>query len=160
MQDSFSGEARANRKYKAFAKIADKEDYEGVAKLYRAAAAAEGIHAKNYMKLLGVLGTTKENLESSVEGEDYEFTTMYPKFIAAAKKEGNLDAAQKLEWAFKVEQKHYNYFKQDLAEIKQGKKPADVDYYVCKVCGNTLAQKPTGNCDVCGASKDQFFEVD
>jgi rubrerythrin len=156
---SFAGEAMANQKYMAYAKVAVKEGYAGVAKLYKAAAVAESIHARNYMNLLGMIKTTKENLEQSIGGEQYEFTTMYPDYIKTAEDAGNKDAAQKLGWAFQVEKKHYNMFSDDLAMMNKGQSPAVADFWVCFTCGNTVMDKAPATCDVCGSPQDKFFEI-
>lgn len=158
MQTAFAGESEANRKYTAFAKIADDQGYPQVAKLFRAAATAEGIHASNHMKVLGMLKSTEQNLKDSVEGEQYEFSTMYPNFIKTAKDAGQMEAAKSMEWAFEVEQLHNQMFRAALAKIENGENPSKVSYWVCKVCGNTIAGTPPQVCNICGTS-NSFFEV-
>jgi rubrerythrin len=157
---AFAGESQANRKYIAFAKVAEQEGYPGIARLWRAAAAAEGIHARNHLRVLGIVKSTEGNLQGAVEGEQDEFTTMYPKFIKTAEEAGRKDAAQSMEWAFKVEQLHYNMFLADLDELKKGEKPADAYYWVCRVCGNTVPDAPPEKCDICGSPQSKFFEID
>lgn len=155
---ALAGEGEANRKYLAFAEIAEQQGYPQVARLWRAAAAAEAIHAKNHMRALGMLNSTQENLKSAVEGEQNEFTTMYPRFIKTAEQAGRKDAAQSMEWAFKVEQLHHAMFRADLEDLMHGKKPASQVYWVCSVCGNTVAGTPPKQCNICG-TKNKFFEV-
>lgn len=159
LEFALAGECEANRKYTAFAEIADQQGQPQVARLWRAAAAAEGIHAKNHMKALGMLKTTEQNLAGAVEGEQYEFNTMYPKMVKTAKEAGRKDAAQSMEWAFTVEKLHHKMFQTDLDDLKNGKRPADVSYWVCSVCGNTVAEKAPEKCNICGSLKDKFFEV-
>ena len=156
---ALSGESQANRKYRAFAKVADQEGYPGIARLWRAAAAAEAIHAKNHMKALGMIKSTEKNLSGAVEGEQNEFTTMYPRFIKTAEEAGRKDAALSMERAFKVEQLHYKMFLADLDDLKKSMKPADTYYWVCSVCGNTVADAPQEICSICGSPKNKFFEV-
>ncbi len=159
LEHALSGEGEANRKYASFAEIADKEGYPQVARLWRAASAAEGIHARNHMKVLGMLNSTKENLKNAVEGEQYEFNVMYPKFVEIARKAGRDDAAQSMEWAYKVERLHHEMFLADLKDLQEGKKPKETPYWVCSVCGNTVPGSPPEKCPICGAPKDKFFEV-
>lgn len=159
LETALAGEGEANRKYTVYAEIADKEGYPSVARLWRAAAAAEGIHAKNHMKVLGMLNNTESNLRSAVTGEQYEFTTMYPKFIKTAEEAGNMAAAQSMKYAFEVEQLHYKMFEKDLKDLEEGKKPELVPYWVCGVCGNTVPKSPPEVCPICGSPRKVFFEV-
>lgn len=159
LEYALAGECQANRKYLAFAEIATKEGYPAVATLWRAAAAAEAIHANNHMRVLGILKSTKENLISAVTGEQNEFETMYPKFIKIAKDAGNPEAAKSMEYAFKVEQLHHKMFKEDLKELEQNKKPELVAYWICGVCGNTVPKSPPEKCSICGSPKSKFFEI-
>lgn len=159
LKDALSGECQANRKYLAFSEIADKEGFPGVARLWRAAAAAEAIHANNHMKALGMLKSTKENLQGAVTGEQYEFETMYPQFIKVAKESGNLEAAKSMEYAFKVEQLHHKMFKEDLKDLEERKQPELVVYWICRTCGNTVPKSPPEICPICGSPKSQFFEI-
>lgn len=159
LEAALAGECQANRKYLAFAEIADKEGYPAVARLWRAAAAAEAIHANNHMKVLGMLKSTEENLKGAVTGEQYEFQTMYPKFIKIAQEAGNKEAATSMEYAFKVEQLHHKMFKEDLKDLEEHKHPELVAYWVCGVCGNTVPKSPPEICPICGSPKSKFFEV-
>lgn len=159
LEDALSGECQANRKYLAFAEIADKEGYPAVARLWRAAAAAEAIHANNHMKVLGMLKSTEVNLRAAVTGEQYEFETMYPKFIKTAKEAGNPEAAKSMEYAFKVEQLHHKMFNEDLKELEANKKPELVAYWICSVCGNTVPKSPPDICPICDSPKSKFFEI-
>ncbi len=156
---ALAGECEANRKYMAYSIIADQEGYPQIARLWRAAAAAEAIHASNHMHALDMLKTTQQNLEGAVEGEQYEFTTMYPRFIKTAKDAGRTEAAQSMEWAFEVEQLHHKMFQADLDELKKGEQPIQVAYWVCGICGNTVQKMAPEVCNICGSPKSMFFEV-
>jgi rubrerythrin len=147
----------ANRTYLAFAKKADQEGYPQIAKLFRAAAAAETVHAHNHLQRMGGIGTTMDNLKEAVAGEKYEFQTMYPEFIEEAKKEGDNRALWSFEVANKVEMIHARLFEKALGEIGKNE---DVDYYVCSVCGHTHEGKPEDNCPVCGAPPSKYDKVD
>lgn len=157
LQEAFAGESQANRKYLAFAKKAQEEGYEGVAKLFEAAAAAETIHAhKHFRTLKGVKGT-KENLQEAIAGETHEFKNMYPQMIAEAKEEGEKQAEISFTYANEVEKVHAGLYEDALNNLEDF--PAQ-DYYVCKICGYTVAQEAPERCPVCGAKKKQFFKVD
>lgn len=156
LMDAFGGESQANRKYLTFAKAAEKDGYTQVAKLFRAAAAAETIHAMKHLENANGVGSVQDNLKAAIEGETYEFTKMYPGMIEDAKKEGNTAAAKYFDFANKVEEVHANLYKKALADPKG---LANVDYYVCKICGYTH-EGPCDKCPICGAGASSFFKVD
>jgi rubrerythrin len=157
LEEAFAGESQANRKYLAFAKKAEQEGYKQVAKLFRAAAEAETIHAHNHLRILGGIKSTKENLESAINGETYEFEKMYPQMIEDAKNEGNKSALQSFQYANEVEKIHADFYKKALENL--GKNP-EVDYYVCQVCGNTVEGEPPDKCPICGALKKMFKKIE
>lgn len=157
LQDAFAGESQANRKYLAFAEKAEKEGYRQVAKLFRAAAAAETIHAHNHLREMGGIKTTKENLETARNGEVHEFEKMYPQMIEEAKAEGDKCALRTFEYANAVEKIHAELYLKALEKL--GSNP-EVDYYVCQVCGNTVEGEPPDECPVCKAKKQAFRKVD
>lgn len=153
---AFAGESQANRRYLAYAKKADAEGYKQVAKLFRAAAAAETVHAHNHLRIDGGIGSTSDNLNEAIEGETFEYTEMYPEYIEIAKKEGNKQAEWSFDIANQVEEIHAGYFKAALKAVKAGDALPDVDYYVCKVCGNTVENEAPDKCPICNAAKSQF----
>ena len=152
---AFAGESQANRKYLAFAEVADKEGLPQVAKLFRAAAAAETIHAHAHLKNAGHVGTTAENLKAALEGETYEFTKMYPEMVKEAEAEGNVAVAKYFGYANAVEKVHAGLYTKALENPAA---LAATDYYVCKVCGYTH-EGPCDKCVVCGAGSAAFFKV-
>ena len=154
--DAFAGESQANRKYLAFAKQAEQEGHKQVAKLFRAAAEAETVHAHAHLRTLGGIGKTVENLKTAIAGETHEFKKMYPEFIEEAKKEGNKAAERSFTYANEVEKIHAGLYQKALDNLG---KNADVDYYVCSVCGMTVEKEPPEKCPVCGAAKKAFFKV-
>ena len=157
LKEAFAGESQANRKYLAFAKKAEDEGYGQVAKLFRAAAEAETVHAHNHLRELNGIKSTKENLEEAINGETFEFQKMYPAMIEQAKEEGNKLALRSFHLANEVEKVHAGFYKKALEALGKNKK---VDYYICKVCGNTLEGEPPDVCPVCGAKKVAFYKVD
>lgn len=156
LMDAFAGESQANRKYLAFAKVADKEGLPQVAKLFRAAAAAETIHAHTHLRNAGGIGDTAANLKAALEGETYEFTKMYPEMVEDAKKDGNEKVAKYFAFANAVEEVHANLYKKAIADAKA----FNGDYYICPVCGYTHEGPMTGACPVCGAKGSMFVKVD
>jgi len=158
LKEAFAGESQANRKYLAFAKQADADGYPQVAKLFRAAAEAETVHAHAHLKAMAGVGATKDNLLAAVGGETYEFESMYPPMIAEAKKEGFKQAERSFNFANQVEQIHATLYQKALDTL--GQKVAAVDYYVCPVCGNTVEGKPTDPCPICGTPANRFYKVD
>ena len=157
LKEAFAGESQANRKYLAFAKKADEDGFKQIAKLFRAAAEAETVHAHNHLRELGGIKSTKENLEEAINGESYEFQKMYPQMIKDAEAEGIKGALRSFNFANEVEKMHAELYKKALENI--GKNP-EVDYYVCQVCGNTVENEPPDECPVCGAKKKMFKKVD
>ncbi|MFX1343715.1 MAG: rubrerythrin family protein [Promethearchaeota archaeon] len=157
---AFAGESQANRKYLAFAEKADKEGFPQVAKLFRAAAAAETIHAHNHLRVLGGIKSTKENIQAAVEGEHYEFTKMYPEFIEDAKAEGNKNAERTFNYANEVEKIHHKLYENALEAVENGKDMEKQDIYICPVCGYAHEGKPPEKCPVCGAAKKMFKKID
>lgn len=155
--DAFAGESQANRKYLAFAKKAEEEGYSQIAKLFRAAAEAETIHAHNHLRELGGIKSTKENLNEAINGESYEFQRMYPQMIEDAKAEGNDSALRSFNFANEVEKIHAGLYKKALENIGSNQ---TVDYYVCQVCGNTVETAAPDECPICGAKKQAFKKID
>ena len=159
LKSAFAGESQANRRYLAFARRAEEEGFSQVAKLFRAAAEAETIHALNHISIVGEVKSTAENLGTAVTGETFEFKTMYPEYLATAKKEGNMQATWSFNVANKVEQIHANLFERAAEALKSGKQPPSVDYFVCGVCGNTVEGEAPDKCPICGAPKTKFLRV-
>lgn len=160
IHEAFSGECQANRRYLFYAEKADKEGYPQVARLFRAVAEAELVHARNHLNVLDAIGSTKDNVLGASIGEREEFTSMYPIFIQIAQKESNDRAEESFTWANKVEKIHYGYFEDAYKELKEGKKPADATYYVCQRCGNTVKGKAPDKCPICGAPAKSFKKID
>ena len=156
LKDAFAGESQANRKYLAFAKQADQEGYKQVARLFRAAAEAETVHAHAHLRTLGGIGKTVGNLKTAIAGETHEFKKMYPEFIAEAQKEGNKAAERSFNFANEVEKIHAGLYQKALDNLG---KNADLDYYVCSVCGMTVEKEAPEKCPVCGAAKKAFYKV-
>jgi len=158
LKEAFAGESQAGRKYTAFAKKAEEEGYPQIAKLFRAAAMAESIHAINHLKALGGVGATMDNLKAAIAGENYEVTTMYPGMIADAEAEGEKKANTSFKWAYEVEKVHEALYRYALEHMDPN---APVpEYYVCPFCGYTHEGKFEGKCPVCGTPGEKFLKVE
>jgi len=160
LKDAFAGESQANRKYLAFAEKADKEGFAQVAKLFRAAAAAETVHAHNHLRALKGIKSTAENLKEAIEGEFYEFNQMYPEFIQDAIDEGNSSAERTFNYANEVEKIHHKLYEKAFEAVESGKDLEKNEIYICPVCGYTHEGKPPEKCPVCGAIKKVFKKVE
>ncbi len=156
LAQAFAGESQANRKYLAFAEKADKEGFSQAAKLFRAAAHAETVHALAHLRTMGKVGSTMENLKAAVEGETFEFTKMYPSMIEKAKEEGQNEALKSFSYANSVEVQHASLYQNALDNL--GSLEA-TDYQVCSVCGYTCAGGPPDVCPVCGSAAKAFTKI-
>ena len=150
---AFEGESKAYFRYLAFAKIAEKEGHGEVARLFRAVAEAEAIHALNHFEVMGDAGDTEKNLMSAIDGETYEFTQMYPAFIESADKEGENRAKISFRHASEVEKVHNALYNDTLQKLGRNK---ETEYHICEICGNTVAGNPPEKCPICGAAIDKF----
>jgi len=160
LQEAFDGESQANRRYLFFAEKADKEGQPQVARLFRAAAEAETVHARNHLNAMDAIGATNENLMAASIGEQYEFTRMYPGFIEQAEIEKNDRAQRSFLLANAVEQIHHGYFEETLKVLNEGKQLEEETFFVCQVCGNTVTGEPPDKCPICGAPRSQFKQMD
>ena len=159
LQDAFAGESQANRKYLAFAKKAEEDGLPQVAKLFRAAAEAETVHAHAHLRVMGGIKQTQDNLQEAIDGEGYEFKKMYPDFLAEAEKEDNKPAIFSFKNALAVEEIHHGLYTAALNAVKSGSDLPATKIVVCSVCGNTIKGDAPDNCPVCRAPKEKFFEV-
>lgn len=160
LRDAFAGESQANRKYLAFAQKAEEEGHRGVARLFRAVAAAETIHAHSHLAEMGGIKSTLDNLKAAYDGEHFEFTKMYPEFIEKAKEEKQGGARKTFYYANEVEKGHGQLYEGAIAAVEDGKAFPDRNYYVCKTCGYTVADAAPDKCPICSAKKDAFFLVE
>ncbi len=160
LQAAFAGESQASRKYLFFAEAAEEGGDWQVARLFRAAAEAETVHARNHLGVMGGIRSTKENLEAAISGENYEFTEMYPAFIKQAESENNKAAQRSFDLANRVEQIHHALFQKALRHVESGEPLGDQPYFVCPVCGNTVEREAPERCPICGAPRNRFKKVE
>jgi rubrerythrin len=159
LQAAFAGESQANRTYLAFAKKAEQDGKPQVAKLFRAAAEAETIHAHAHLRVMGGVKTTEENLQTGIDGEGHEFKTMYPEFVKTAEAEGNKPAEISFKNAMAVEEIHHGLYIKALEAVKSGSDLAAAPILVCPVCGNTVEGTAPEKCPVCSVPGEKFIEI-
>jgi rubrerythrin len=155
---AFAGESQANRKYLAFARRADEEGLPQIARLFRAAAEAETLHALAHLANKGGIGTTLQNLEEAVSGETYEYTRMYPPMVEQAKAEGHKGRTM-LDFANRAEQVHARLFEQALEALKGGADLSQMEVFLCPVCGDVEFGVPPERCPICGAPAARYQKV-
>ena len=159
LKTAFSGESQANRKYLAFGKKADEEGFPQIAKLFRAAAAAETVHAQNHFRAMDGVKSTAENLDVAIAAENYEVVTMYPTMLAEAQSEDDKRAARSFGYALNVEKIHEALYRKAHEILDQGKDAPEITYYVCPVCGNTHEGPLEGRCPFCGTPGERFEKI-
>ncbi len=155
LETAFAGEAQAYFRYLASAQRADEEGYPGAARLFRAVARAEMVHAMSHLKVLGTVKGTVENIESAIKGETYEFKTMYPPMIKDAMEEEETEARYSFEYAMSIEMIHAKLFKKALKDPNAN---PDSVYHICPVCGHTVIDNPPKKCPYCGVDATKFIE--
>jgi rubrerythrin len=160
LQEAFAGESQANRKYLAFANKAEADGLPQVAKLFRAAGAAETVHAHAHLRVMGGINDTTANLQAAIDGEGHEFQSMYPQFVEEAEKEGNKAAEISFKNAMAVEEIHHGLYSKALEAVKSGKDLPDQKVFVCEVCGNTVYGEAPDRCPICGVGQDKFHEIE
>ena len=158
LKEAFAGESQANRRYLAFAAKADQEGHPQVARLFRAAAEAETVHAHNHLRALNGIKGTKENLQEAIAGETHEFKKMYPEMIEAAKAEANKAAERSFNYANEVEKLHAQLYQKLLNSLGSSKE--NYSYFVCPVCGNTVEKEAPETCPICGTPGSRFKKID
>jgi len=158
LSEAFAGESQANRKYLAFAGKAEQEGFINVARLFRAAAEAETIHAMGHLKALDGIKSTADNLRTAVAGETYEYTEMYPPMLKQAIEDDHR-AKRMFAYAVKAEAVHAKLYQMALEAVAQGKDLSEVGFYLCPVCGNIEFGKAPESCPICGAKGEKFVKM-
>jgi len=157
LRDAFAGESQANRKYLAFAKQAETDGHSQIARLFRAAAEAETIHAHNHLQALEGIKSTRDNLLEAIAGETHEFKSMYPAMISDAESEGAGKALRSFQYAVAVEKVHASLYQKAFDTL--GTQGESFDYFLCPVCGHTVERNAPDTCDICGAKGSVFIRI-
>ncbi len=156
LQEAFAGESMAHMKYLIFSEIAEKEGLPNIARLFKAIAYAEQVHATNHARNLGITKKTPENLQTGIDGETYEVEEMYPVFNNTAKFQNEKGAEQSTHYALEAEKIHMKMYTEAKASAEKGKDIDIKEVYICPVCGFTHIGKPPEYCPVCGAPNSKF----
>ena len=156
LKEAFAGESQANRKYLAFAHKADQEKKPYAARIFRAAAEAETIHAHAHLRAMKGIGETEENLKEAISGETFEFSEMYPPMIKEAEAEGEKSALRSFTLANMAEKVHAEMFRRALAD--PGKEAPQV--YLCTVCGHIHEGPTPETCPICGSKSHVYKEIE
>lgn len=158
LKAAFAGESQANRKYLAFAKKAEQDGFPNVARLFRAAAEAETIHAHGHLEALKGVGATSDNLRVAMEGETYEYQQMYPPMLSQAEAEGHA-ARRMFKFAAQAEEVHARLYRSALEAVQSGKDLAETQFYLCPVCGHIEMGKPPAGCPICGTKGEKYIRI-
>lgn len=158
LKQAFAGESQANRKYLAYAQQAEKDGFQNVATLFRAAAEAETIHAHGHLHAMDGVRSTAENLKDAMEGETYEYKDMYPPMIEQAEAD-NHKAKRMFNYAAKAEAVHAKLYAQALQAVQQGKDLDVTDIYLCPICGHVEFGQPPEKCPICKAKAEKFVKM-
>lgn len=156
LKAAFAGESQAHMKYLAFAEKAEKEGYPEAARLFKGIAYAEQVHAFNHLKALGGIGRTVENLQTAIDGENYENVEMYPAFDAVAKLQGEKKAIRSFHYAKEAEIIHEEMYGDAKAKVEAGEDLEAASVYVCPVCGHTAIGEAPDKCPICNVKKDKY----
>lgn len=158
LKEAFAGESQAFQKYRAFAKRAEQDGFPNIAKLFRTAAEAERIHAEAHFRAMDGVAPTTDNLKVAIEGETYEYTTMYPPMLAQAEEDKHR-ARIMFGYALKAEAVHADLYKVALEAAASGKDLEEARFYVCPVCGHIEFGVPPEKCPICGAKGDKYVQA-
>ncbi|HWC97873.1 MAG TPA: rubrerythrin family protein [Candidatus Sulfopaludibacter sp.] len=158
LKEAFAGESQANQKYRAFAKKAELDGFPNIARLLRTTGEAERIHAEGHLKSLAEIGSTTENLRAAIEGETFEFTSMYPPMLQQAEAEDHR-AKTMFRYALKAEAIHAELYRRALEAAEQGRDLAETKFYLCPICGQIEFGEPPERCPVCGTLAAKYIEV-
>jgi len=156
LEAAFAGESQAHMKYLIFADQAEKDGFPNVARLFRATAYAEQVHATSHFKVLKKLADTSSNLQTGIEGETFEVEEMYPAYHAVAELQEEAGAERSTRWAQEAEKEHAILYKDAKVTVDGTQDIKGEQVYVCSACGWTGVGEPPDNCPICNAKKERF----
>ncbi|PNR94599.1 rubrerythrin family protein [Petrotoga sp. 9PWA.NaAc.5.4] len=158
LEDAFCGESKAHMKYLIFAAEAEEKGLKNLARMWKAIAHAEYVHARNHYRALGYIGSTTDNLQQCIDGETFEIEEMYPVYKNAADFQGEKEAVRTTHFALEAEKIHAEWYKNAKKVADQGKDVEVGKIFICDVCGYTVEGEAPEKCPVCGAPKSKFVE--
>ena len=153
---AFAGESQAHIKYAAFAERARREGKANVARLFEAASFAEQVHARSHLRVLGVEGSTAQNLDTAIAGETFEFEEMYPAYLAVAAAQSEAAATRTMKYALDTEVEHARLYTTAKKAVAEGVDLGAEAICVCEVCGYTLIGEAPDRCPLCNAPRKSF----
>jgi rubrerythrin len=156
LKSAFAGESQAHMRYLIFADKAEKEGLPNVARLFRAIAYAERVHATNHYSALSIIRGSSENLQVAIDGENYESNEMYPAFNAVAKLQEERNAQRSTDWALQAEKVHAGMYQRAKQAVDNNEDVKLGPIYICELCGFTVEGEAPNRCPICGAPKDKF----
>ncbi len=157
LEEAFAGESMAHMKYTIFAEVAEKDGKKNIARLFRAIAYAEFVHAKNHARNLGYIKSTPENLQSAIDGETFEVDDMYPAYLELAKYFGEKGAEMSFHYAIEAEKIHAKLYGEAKERAENKEDMEEKSIYICPVCGYTyVGENPPEKCPVCNAPREKF----
>ena len=156
LKAAFAGESQAHIRYLIFAEAAEREGKPNIARLFRAIAYAEQVHAANHLGELGGIGKTPENLAEAIAGETFEVEEMYPAYDAVAELQGEKGAKRSIHYALEAEKIHARMYEKAKEAAAKGQDIELKTGYICPVCGYTVEGEAPEYCPVCGAPREKF----
>lgn len=157
LAEAFAAESKVAARNTVFALKAEREGFSQFARLFRAVAEAQSVHARRYLRLMrGKIGSTEENLESAFQKEIVANVLRYPRLIEEAAEEGTGVVAHAFSQSERVERRHAEIYRRAREDMLADRQTV---YYVCQVCGNISENAPPDNCPICGAVKDKFKKL-
>lgn len=156
LKSAFSGESQAHMKYLIFADKAEEEGFKNIARLFRAIAYAERVHATNHLNALNGSNLTIDNLDIAIEGENYEVQEMYPAYKAVAELQDEKKAVKSMHYALEAEKIHSALYSEAKDSVKGGSDLDLGEIHICPVCGHTVVGKAPDRCPICGIQGDKF----
>lgn len=156
LNDAFAGESMAHMRYQHFADKAEADGLNEMARMFRAIAYAEKVHAGNHLEVLGGIESTSDNIQTCINGETFEINEMYPVYNATAKLQDEDGAVRSTYYALEAEKIHADWYKNAKEAVDKGEDVKVDTIHICSVCGHTREGEAPDKCPICGASKDKF----
>jgi rubrerythrin len=156
LKSAFSGESQAYMKYIIFADKAEEEGFKNIARLFRAIAFAERVHASNHLNALNGSNLTMDNLNIAIEGETFEVNEMYPAYKAVAELQDEKKAVKSMHYALEAEKIHATLYSEAKDSVRSAKDLDIGDVHICPVCGHTVVGRAPERCPICGVQGDKF----
>jgi rubrerythrin len=158
LKNAFAGESQAHMKYLAFAQQAEREGKTNTARLFKAIAFAEQVHAINHLKALGQVVKTADNLQAAINGENFEVDEMYPAYDAVAELQEEKNAKKSFYYAIEAEKIHSVMYSEASEKVLKGEDISDEAIFVCPVCGHTIKKEAPEKCPICNLPKDKYVK--